>query len=146
MWSELERPGVGGRKETHCDRNQGEWQWPQHCWDPRQVRILCILHSFRYGDEWTRWHTTQYGPKKKEKILELASDEEITSISGFTWNSDGRTFSLQAETSAGRSWGPHGNHRPYVGNSLRSSINRGMLRLNHISGTKLGNQSKYILR
>ena len=95
------------------------------------------LISSRYDNEWSIWRETSNYPAGKEETLELASGEEITSISGFTDDSDGWTRSLQAETSAGRSWGPHGNHTPFDGYwSLRSSPDAPSngLRLNHLSG------------
>ena len=100
------------------------------------------LISSRYDNEWSNWHRTSGFAADKEETLELASGEEITSISGFTWNSDGATRSLQAETSAGRSWGPHGRHQPTVGISLRSSpANKNALRLHHISGNETRGKS-----
>ena len=112
------------------------------------------LISLRYDNEWSTWRSTSRDAPGKEETLELASDEEITSISGFSFNSDGDTRSLQAETSAGRSWGPHGWHEPIVGiSSFRSSpANRdGRLRLNHISGNEDAREltpqtDKFILR
>ena len=104
------------------------------------------LISSRYDYEWSTWRETRdYPTGNYEETLELASGEEITSIDGFSHNSLGVTHSLQAETSAGRSWGPHGLHRSYGDFSLRSSpaTNHG-LKLNYISGNET--PSKYILR
>ena len=103
------------------------------------------LISLRYDNEWSTWRQTSDVIPFKEENLELLSGEEITSISGFSYNSGGDTRSLQAETSAGRSWGPHGNHKHFDGYSLRSSpANRNALRLHHISGNKT--PGKWILR
>ena len=102
------------------------------------MRLNVHLISLRYNNEWSTWReTSDFADLGKEETLELASGEEITSISGFTFNSDGNTDSLQAETSAGRSWGSHGNHKTYNAVSLRSSpaTSHG-LRLNYISGNK----------
>ena len=109
------------------------------------MRLNVHLISSRYDDEWSTWRETSSGSAGKEETLELASGEEITSISGFTFNSVGWTNSLQAETSAGRSWGPYGTHQPFVDFSLRSSpaTNLG-LKLNYISGNET--KDKYILR
>ena len=103
------------------------------------------LISLRYDNEWSTWRKTTNDYAGKEETLELASGEEITSISGFSYNSSGNTHSLQAETSAGRSWGPHGEHKPIDGRSLRSSpANKNALRLHHISGNET--RGKKILR
>ena len=100
------------------------------------------LISSRYDNEWSTWRTTGYGNPGKEETLELASGEEITSISGFTRNSSGDTLSLQAETSAGRSWGTYGSHKPRDGFSLRSSLaTKNALRLHHISGNETRGKS-----
>ena len=104
------------------------------------------LISSRYDNEWSTWReTSEWAAGNDEKTLELSSDEEITSIAGFSDNRDGDTRSLQAETSTGRSWGPYGYHLPFDGLSLRSSpaTNHG-LKLNYISGDET--EYKYILR
>ena len=104
-----------------------------------------ISFLFRYGDVWTDWRTTtSYNDVSKEETLELYN-EDIVSMAGYSGDEDGSTFSLQAETSAGRSWGPHGSHYRYAGSSLRSSpATSNGLRLNHISGDQTKN--KGILR
>ena len=106
-----------------------------------------ISFLFRYGNVWTGWRRTiNVGGGGKEETLELSSKEDIVNMAGYTWDLDGNTRSLQAETSAGRIWGPHGDHTPADGKkSLRSSPATGNgLRLNHISGDQT--PGKIILR
>ena len=111
---------------------------------------MCNVHliSSRYGNEWSGWHTISISDHAagREETLVLASGEEITSISGYSEDIKGWTRFLQAETSLGRSWGPHGEHKPDDGYSLKSSpaTNHGILRLNHISGDQT--EYKYLLR
>ena len=96
---------------------------------------------------WTDWRTTSSDYPGNEETLELNVDEEITKINGYSYgDTSGYTCSLQAETSAGRSWGPHGERSPYDdGRSLRSAPTAGNgLRLNHISGDQT--KDKIILR
>ena len=95
---------------------------------------------------WTDWRTTSNNDAGQEETLDLATGEDITSISGYSEDIKGWTRFLQAETSLGRSWGPHGEHKPDDGYSLKSSpaTNHGILRLNHISGDQT--EYKYILR
>ena len=104
-----------------------------------------ISYFFRYGDVWTDWRTTSFDSAGKEETLELFSNEHVAKIAGYSWDVDGDTTTLQAKTSAGRSWGPHGDHYPSNRRSLRSSpaASNG-LRLNHISGDQTRN--KIILR
>ena len=105
-----------------------------------------ISFLLRYGDVWTDWRTTSGGDAGKEESLELSAKEDIVAISGYSDDRDGDTFSLQAESSAGQSWGPHGTHTPYGGISLRSSPDAPTngLRLNHLSGDQT--RGKIILR
>ena len=106
-----------------------------------------ISFLLRYGDVWTDWRTTSYGDASKEETLQLDGNEDIVTISGYSHDFAGSTRSLQAESSAGRSWGPHGGHTPYGGvRSLRSSPDAPIngLKLNHLSGGQTLN--KYILR
>ena len=124
----------------------------------RRLRVATLLRSapgeaqcpisflLRYGDVWTDWRTTCNYDAGKEETLELSSKEDIIAISGYSRDRSGNTNSLQAESSAGRSWGPHGTHRPGDGVSLRSSPNAPTkgLRLNHLSGNQTG--GKRILR
>ena len=100
-----------------------------------------ISYFFRYGDVWTDWRTTSFDSAGNEETLELSSNEHVAKIAGYSWDVDGDTCTLQAKTSAGRSWGPYGSHSPAGGRgSLRSSpaTSKG-LRLNHTSGDQTKN-------
>ena len=94
---------------------------------------------------WTDWRTTSFGDAgQEEETLDLATGEDITSISGYSEDGGGNTSSLQAETSAGRQWGPFGDHRD---RSLRSSpptSSSSGLRLHHLSGDQ--SKNTWILR
>lgn len=105
-----------------------------------------ISFLLRYGDVWTDWRTTSSWDASKEESMELSAKEDIVAISGYSWDRSGATISLQAESSAGRSWGPYGNHTPDDDYSLRSSPDAPTngLRLNHLSGDQT--EHKYILR
>ena len=105
-----------------------------------------ISFLLRYGDVWTDWRRTSGGDARNEETLQLEKNEEIVAISGYRDDDYGSTTSLQAESSAGRSWGPHGRHFSHGGYSLRSSPDASSngLRLNHLSGDQT--ESKYILR
>ena len=105
-----------------------------------------ISFLLRYGNVWTNWRETSRFDAGKEETLQLEEHQDIVAISGFSIDRDGDTRSLQAESSAGRSWGPHGWHRPLDSNSLRSSPDAPSngLRLNHLSGDQT--KDKYILR
>ena len=98
-----------------------------------------ISFLLRYGDVWTDWRTTGFGNPDKEETLQLDANEDIFAISGYSHDRDGITVSLEAESSAGRSWGPHGDHRPFRGYSLRSSPDAPShgLKLNHLSGDQI---------
>ena len=111
-----------------------------------------ISFLLRYGDVWTDWCKTSMASAGKEETLELDKDKDILAISGYSYDSTGDTYSLQAESSPSwswsrKSWGPYGTHRPYDGRSLRSSPSNGVT-LNHISVSVSGSGSgiKYILR
>ena len=95
---------------------------------------------------WTDWHNTSSFDVGTEESLELAAKEDIVAISGYSFDRGGATVSLQAESSAGRSWGPHGSYTPDDGRSLRSSPDAPTngLRLNHLSGDQT--TGKFILR
>ena len=105
-----------------------------------------ISFLLRYGNVWTDWRTTSSFDAGKEESLELSAKEDIVAISGYSDERDGGTESLQAKSSAGRSWGPHGEYTPFGGRSLRSSPDAPSngLRLNHLSGDQT--VGKYILR
>ena len=75
--------------------------------------------------------------------MELSESESITSIEGVSRDADGWTWSLLAETSQGKTWGPYGDHRPGSRTSLRPSP-RANIRLAFISGDET--YRKWILR
>ena len=99
----------------------------------------------RYGPNmWGDWHKVgSHGIDGEEGILELGENEEICAIAGHSFDRTGLTFSLQAETSTGRSWGPFGDFKLDFGRSLRSSGSP-KKRLTHISGDDTFDN--YILR
>ena len=105
------------------------------------------LFLFRYGDTWTPWRqcSRDYDGDQEEMLeLEPSSEEAISSVSGYSFDSDGFTRSLLTSTTAGRSWGPHGGHTPDEGwSSLRNSPG-GKLRLGFFSGDQT--ERNYILR
>ena len=105
-----------------------------------------ISFLLRYGNVWTDWRTTSEFDAGKEESFELSAKEEIVAISGYSVDMYGDTGSLQAESSAGQSWGPHGAHTPTATRSLRSlpDAPTNGLRLNHLSGDQT--EDKYILR
>ena len=80
----------------------------------------------------------------KEEMLELRSDEGISRLSGCSNDTTGDTHSLEATTTTGRTWGPHGDHKPDATTSLRSSPDADNLTLRFISGDQTTN--KKILR
>ena len=104
------------------------------------------IYSLRYNNVWSDWRATSTNIAGPEQTLDLATGEDITSISGYSEDYDGDTLSLQAETSAARQWGPLGNHggdRGYT--SLRSSPpSTSGLRLHHLSGDQT--KFNFILR
>ena len=96
---------------------------------------------------WTDWRIPGGGVAgQEEETLDLATGEDITSISGYSDDDNGLTRSLQAETSAGRQWGPFGDHSAgYGGKRLCSSPPTSSgLRLHHLSGDQ--NYASMILR
>ena len=104
------------------------------------------LFLFRYGDTWTPWRRCSYARYQQEEMSELepSSEEAISSVSGYSGDSTGWTLSLLASTTAGRSWGPHGDHKPLKGyKSLRNSPG-GKLRLSFLSGDET--DGNWILR
>ena len=85
---------------------------------------------------WTDWLTTSDFDAdgtsgQREETLDLATGEDITSISGHSGDTYGFTDCLQAETSVGRQWGPFGNDSLSFRSSPPTSSG---LRLNHLSG------------
>ena len=104
-----------------------------------------ISFLLRYGDVWSDWRTKHWAAAGKEETLELKTKENIVAISGYSGYNYGSTVSLQVESSAGRSWGPFGDHEPSNVRKLRSSPSSpNGLRLKHISGDHT--KKKYILR
>ena len=84
-------------------------------------------------------------PGGEEEMIELGSNEGINRLSGYSKDNIGNTRSLEATTTTGRTWGPHGDHNPFVGlTSRRSSPDADNLTLRFISGDQTTN--KYILR
>ena len=65
--------------------------------------------------------------------LDTTNEEAVTGVSGNSDDNDGWTFSLEASTTAGRRWGPHGDHTPGGNRSLRKSADA-KLRLRFIFG------------
>ena len=91
---------------------------------------------FRYGETWAEQKFRQVSGLSDvggEETLDLRATESITSINGCSWDDDGDTSSLQAETTTGTSWGPVSDHQPHDGRSLRPSP-RGKIKLAFISG------------
>ena len=107
--------------------------------------MLSALFLFRYGDTWAPWRRCNDIVGGEEERIELGSNEGINRLSGYSVDSTGNTWSLEATTTTGRTWGPHGMHIPDVGlNSLRSSPDADNLTLRFISGDQTTN--KWILR
>ena len=84
---------------------------------------------FRYGETWAEQFRklNSLSDVGGEETLDLRATESITSINGCSWDDDGWTYSLQAETTTGTSWGPDDDI------SLRPSP-RGKIKLAFISG------------
>ena len=143
----MERPTACSSWETtHRDRRQEDSRWHIHFQDPSKVRLdrykLCFFS--RYGETWTEKHQLNGGDDDgEEETLELSETESITSIDGVSNDGGGNTWSLLAETSQGKTWGPHGYHKPDLGDSLRPSP-RGNIKLAFISGDET--RDKWILR
>ena len=112
----------------------------------RLNQMLSALFMFRYGDTWAPWRRCSgfVGGGGEEEMIELRSNEGINRLSGCSGDNDGCTRSLKATTTTGRTWGPHGIHRPGGVFSLRSSPDADNLTLRFISGDQTTN--KYILR
>ena len=77
----------------------------------------------------------------------MSESESITSIDGVSYDDGGYTYSLLAETSQGKTWGPHGDHK--TGSNIIYSISlrpspRGNIKLAFISGEETEN--KWLLR
>ena len=76
--------------------------------------------------------------------MELSESESITSIEGVSRDADGWTWSLLAETSQGKTWGPHGDHKPVSGYSSPRPSPLGNIKLAFISGDET--EDRYIIR
>ena len=100
---------------------------------------------FRYGETWAEQFRkiNNFSDGGGEETLDLRATESITSINGYSWDKEGRTFSLQARTTTGTSWGPVGDHQPDDNFSLRPSP-RGKIKLAFISGRE--ERGSYCLR
>ena len=83
-------------------------------------------------------------------MIMLGSNEGINRLSGCSSDHNGSTLSLEATTTTGRTWGPHGDHKPdedfdlRSSSSLRSSPDADNLILRFISGDQT--TGKKILR
>ena len=103
------------------------------------MRVSCAqcepCFYFRYGETWAEQfrEVSSWDDLGGEETLDLRATESITSINGCSWDKYGWTFSLQAETTTGTSWGPVGDHQPDYISSLRPSP-RGKIKLAFISG------------
>ena len=80
--------------------------------------------------------------------LDTSSGEAVRGVSGVSDEDYGHTRSLKASTTAGRSWGPHGDHTPsnfrsHGDKSLRNSSDA-KLRLRFLSGDKT--EDNWVLR
>ena len=143
----------GGRGERehhgrqHPEEFVGRLDW-QHSDQVRRFNLqssISALLFFRYGETWTDWRQCGgYGGGGEEMLeLDTGSNEEITEVSGYSGDSSGWTTSLASTTTAGRNWGPHGDHTPDSGASLRKSPSTA-LKLRFISGDQTADN--YILR
>ena len=103
------------------------------------------LNSLRYNDVWSDWRPTDDSDAGQEETLELRPVEDTISVSGYIDDADSFTYSLKAETSAGRQWGTFGTHSDGSHIRLRSSpsTSRG-LRLRQMYGDHYKNE--YILK
>ena len=107
--------------------------------------MLSALFMFRYGDTWAPWRRCSNHVGGEEEMMELGSNEGISRLSGCSEDDMGGTHSLEATTTTGRTWGPHGDHKPDLDTtSLRSSPDADNLTLRFISGDQT--TDKYILR
>ena len=106
--------------------------------------MLPSLFLFRYGDTWAPWRRCGFADGGEEEKIELRSNDGIKRLSGCSYDTTGNTRSLEATTTTGRTWGPHGNHKPDDLRSLRSSPDADNLTLRFISGDQTA--GKIILR
>jgi len=108
--------------------------------------MLSALFLFRYGGTWAPWRRSgNFDDGGKEEKMELSSNEVINRLSGCSVVTSGDTSYLEATTTTGRTWAPHGGHEPAGGYTiLRSSPDADNLNLRFISGDQTKN--KIILR
>ena len=119
---------------------------------PGEEALVSFSVFFRYGNVWTDWRKTGIARQEtQEKVLELAPNEHISHISGLSYDIDGSTYSLMAETSASQRLEPYGvceaslsEDTPLDGVSWRFAPSTIGKKLNHISGDQT--MGKYILR
>ena len=106
---------------------------------------MILYYPFlRYGAEWACWSCTSSLGGGEERTLDLRPNESISSVSGYSYDSDGWTYSLQASTTGGQRWVPLGIwHREYDGTPLRKPP-ADNLRLVHLSGNQ--NEDNWTLR
>merc|ERR1712107_226297 len=98
----------------------------------------------RYGDTWAPWRRCGPYVGGEEEKIELGSNEGINSLGGCSFDTTGHTRSSKATTTTGRTWGPHGRHKPGDFTTLRSSPDADNLTLRFISGDQTTH--KWILR
>ena len=114
-----------------------------------EFQRFSYLLLLRYRDNWTPWRGcgnfyTHLVPHNEMFELDNTKEEAVTAVSGYSYDYHGETQSLEASTTAGRNWGPHGYHTPDDGrSSLRNSPNAN-LRLRFLSGDQTKNN--WILR
>ena len=148
-WTGLERQeGGGGEREHHGRQHQEELEWQGHWQDQDQVRRFNLSSLLFNCSDMERLglsggSVAMLMPKKRCWSLTPAATKRSLRSSGVSVDSNGLTFSLAATTTAGRSWGPHGAHKPDIMRSLRKSLVAN-LRLRFISGDQT--DSKWILR
>ena len=100
-------------------------------------KLVAIFTCCRYGPDWAQWRQISgWIPKDgNEATLDLGLDAnlKITSVTGISFNRDGWTCMLQAQ-SDGSTWGPHGRSELNANRSERPSPSSPQLVLTHLSG------------
>ena len=79
----------------------------------------------------------------KEREVVLAPGEAISSLTGYSEDRDGDTWSLAGTTTSG-AWGPWGDHTPYSTRTLRPSPPRPGLTLALLSGSEKGGELRLV--
>ena len=88
----------------------------------------------RYGAVWGEWREVgPTGGSTTTRTLELEGSDTVTAATGYTEDGSGWMRSLKLHTTRS-TFGPHGDHRPYSGSSLRPSPSVPGIRLTHLSG------------